>query len=115
MIAQVQAGRRGPRGWLPVASIALVIIPGAGGVARLVELAGGPTSLPAKPHVTESPLPLTVHIIAALAFAVLGESEHTNALMQGAGWVINLAIAERANRRRPSRRATPAFGGSAVA
>ena len=212
------------RGWLPVALIALVIIPGAGGVARLVELAGGPTSLPPKPHVTESPLPLIVHIIAALAFAVLGafqfsprlrhrrpgwhrvsgrlvvafgvvvaltalwlnqitpratfaaqllylfrlaagsgvaigivlgvatirrgdiaghrawmtrayalafgaathvftigigqailgESELTNALMQGTGWVINVAIAERAIRRRPGRRATPALAEVAI-
>jgi uncharacterized membrane protein len=214
--AQTVAGRRRTRGWLPVALIALVIIPGAGGVARLVELSGGPTNLPAKPHVTESPLPLILHIIAALAFAVLGAfqfspglrrrrpgwhrvsgrlvvalglvvaltalwmnqitprptfaaqllylfrlaagsgmaigtilgvtttrqgdiaghrawmtrayalafgaatqvftigigqaifgvSELTNALMQGAGWVINLAIAERAIRRNPGRRPT---------
>ena len=58
--------------WLPFGLIALVVIPGAGGVARLVELSGGPTTLPAKPHVTESPLPLILHIIAALTFAVLG-------------------------------------------
>lgn len=64
--------RRGTRHWLPIVLIALVAIPGAGGVARLIELAGGPTSLPPKPHVTASPLPLTVHIVAALAFAVIG-------------------------------------------
>ncbi len=60
------------QGWLPFGLIALVVIPGAGGVARLVELSGGPTTLPAKPHVTESPLPLILHIVAALTFAVLG-------------------------------------------
>jgi uncharacterized membrane protein len=52
--------------------IALVVVPGFGGVARLVELFGGAATLPEKPHVTESPLPLAVHIIAALVFAVLG-------------------------------------------
>lgn len=40
---------------------------------------------------------------------ILGASELTNALMQGAGWVINLAMAERVIRRRPGRRATPAL------
>lgn len=213
------AVRRRTRSWVPVALIALVVIPGIGGVARLVELFGGPTSLPPKPHVTESPLPLILHIASALVFAVLGAfqfsprlrrrrpgwhrvagrlvvalglvvavtalwlneitprqtaaaqllylfrllagsgmaigtilgvttirrgdvaghrawmtrayalafgaatqvftigfgeaifsaSELTNALMQGAGWVINLAIAERAIRRRPRRRRTPAL------
>jgi len=72
MSAQADAGARRTRAWLPFGLIALVVIPGAGGVARLVELAGGPTTLPAKPHVTESPLPLTLHIVAALTFAVLG-------------------------------------------
>ena len=39
--------------------------------------------------------------------AIFGDSELTNALMQGAGWAINLTIAERAIRR-PARRSTPA-------
>jgi hypothetical protein len=47
---------RRTRGWLPFGLIALVVIPAAGGVARLVEVFGGPVTLPAKPHVTESPL-----------------------------------------------------------
>jgi uncharacterized membrane protein len=70
--ARTGAGTRPTGGWLPFVLIALVVIPGAGGVARLVELSGGPTTLPAKPHVTESPLPLIIHIVAALTFAVLG-------------------------------------------
>lgn len=72
MSAQVGGTVRRTRAWLPVGLIALVVIPGVGGVARLIELAGGPTTLPGKPHVTESPLPLILHIIAALTFAVLG-------------------------------------------
>ena len=39
--------------------------------------------------------------------AIFGDSELTNALMQAAGWVINLAIAERAIRQR-GRRSAPA-------
>jgi len=49
-----------------------VLIPAFGGVARLVELGGGPSNLPPKPHVTNSPLPLILHIVAAIAYAVLG-------------------------------------------
>ena len=39
--------------------------------------------------------------------SIFGDTELTNALMQGAGWVIYLAIAERAIRR-PERRSAPA-------
>lgn len=67
----VTGGRR-KTGWVPMALVALIMIPAIGGVARLVELSGGPQNLPAKPHVTAAPLPLILHIIAALAYAVLG-------------------------------------------
>jgi uncharacterized membrane protein len=70
--ARAGTGTRRTSGWLPFGLIALVVIPGFGGVARLVELFGGAATLPAKPHVTESPLPLAIHIIAALIFAGLG-------------------------------------------
>jgi hypothetical protein len=39
MSAQTGAGARRTRAWLPSGLIALVVIPGAGGVARLVERA----------------------------------------------------------------------------
>jgi hypothetical protein len=39
--------------------------------------------------------------------AIFGDTELINALMQGAGWVINLAIAERAVRR-PAPQSAPA-------
>jgi len=87
MSAPASGGARRTHAWLPVGLIALVVIPGAGGVARLVELAGGPTTLPAKPHVTESPLPLILHIIAALTFAVLGAFQFSPRLRSGKpGW-----------------------------
>mgnify|MGYP000849100597 CR=1 FL=1 len=52
--------------------LALVVIPALGGAARLVELAGGPTTLPPKPQVTEAPVALIVHIVSGVAFAVVG-------------------------------------------
>lgn len=61
---------------MSAALIASVVIPSVAGVTRLVELAGGPKSLPPKPHVTDSPLPLIVHIVAAVAYAVLGAFQY---------------------------------------
>jgi len=59
-------------GWVPVALIALIAIPVVAGTLRLVELAGGPQGIPADPRFTASPVPLVVHIVAAVLYAVLG-------------------------------------------
>lgn len=59
-------------GWVPFALLALVVIPAIAGTLRLVELAGGPQSLPANPRISASPLPVVVHIVCALTYAVLG-------------------------------------------
>ena len=40
--------------------------------------------------------------------AIVGKGDTSNALFAGAGWVINLAVAEWAIRRRPARRVVPA-------
>jgi uncharacterized membrane protein YozB (DUF420 family) len=42
--------------------------------------------------------------------AIFGKTELSVALLNGAGWVINLAVAELAIRRRPRRQATPTAG-----
>jgi uncharacterized membrane protein len=57
---------------VPYALIALVVVPGIAGSLRLVELAGGPHVLPANPRLSASPAPVIVHIICAIAYAVLG-------------------------------------------
>ena len=44
-----------PTGWVPVALVALVVIPAVAGSLRLVELAGGPLLMPANPRITASP------------------------------------------------------------
>src|SRR3954452_18421555 len=75
-----QAATRSPRlarsgrstGWVPFALIALVLLPAVFGSLRLVELAGGPQLMPADPRFTSSPLPLVVHVVSALGYAVLG-------------------------------------------
>ncbi len=61
-----------PTGWVPFALVALVAIPAVAGSLRLVELAGGPLLLPANPRMTASPLPVFVHVLSAVPYAVLG-------------------------------------------
>jgi len=59
-------------GWVPFALLALLVIPAIAGPLRLVELAGGPQFLPANPRLIESPAPVAVHIVSAIAYAILG-------------------------------------------
>lgn len=59
-------------GWVPFALIALVLTPAAAGALRLIELAGGPLLIPEKTRMTASPVPVVVHIVSAIPYAVLG-------------------------------------------
>ena len=59
-------------GWVPVALVALALIPAIAGSLRLVELFGGPLLLPANSRMTASPVPVVVHIVSAVAYATLG-------------------------------------------
>jgi uncharacterized membrane protein len=58
--------------WVPAALVGLSLIPVLGGTARFIELAGGAELLPADPRFAASPLPLAVHIVAAIGYAILG-------------------------------------------
>jgi uncharacterized membrane protein len=57
---------------VPLALISLVLLPAFFGTLRLVELAGGPRLMPDDPRITASPLPLVLHIVSAISYAVLG-------------------------------------------
>jgi uncharacterized membrane protein len=57
---------------VPFALVAVVVFPALAGSLRLLELAGGPSVMPANPRMTASPLPVVVHIICAVPYAVLG-------------------------------------------
>jgi uncharacterized membrane protein len=59
-------------GWVPFALVALVVIPAISGSLRFVELAGGNQLLPPNPRITASPVPVVVHIVCAVAYAILG-------------------------------------------
>jgi uncharacterized membrane protein len=67
-------------GWAPFALIAIVVVPAIAGSLRLVELAGGPHLLPANPRITASPLPVIVHIVCAVTYAVLGAFQFSSGL-----------------------------------
>jgi uncharacterized membrane protein len=58
--------------WVPPALLALALIPVAGGTGRLIEVLGGPEVLPTDARFTASPIPLIVHIVAAVVYAVFG-------------------------------------------
>ncbi len=76
--APARAGRS--PGWVPFALVALVVIPAAAGTLRLVGLAGGPLLLPADPRMTASPLPVLVHVLSAVPYAVLGAFQFSSRL-----------------------------------
>ncbi|MCW2581087.1 MAG: putative rane protein [Blastococcus sp.] len=71
--------------WLvPVALIALSVVPIIAGSLRLVELSGGAAILPAKPT---SPLPLVLHIASASIYSVLGAFQFSAGLRRRRpGW-----------------------------
>ena len=60
------------RRWVPFALLALSVIPVFGGTARLIELMGGPELIPTDSRFAASPVPLVVHIIGAIGYALLG-------------------------------------------
>jgi uncharacterized membrane protein len=61
------------RSWpVPVALAALSAIPVTAGTLRLVQLAGGPSALPADPRFTGLPLALVLHLVGSATYALLG-------------------------------------------
>jgi uncharacterized membrane protein len=59
--------------WLiPSALIALSLVPALAGTARLAQLAGGADITPENARFFEAPLPVVLHIPAAIVFAILG-------------------------------------------
>jgi uncharacterized membrane protein len=61
------------RSWpVPAALIALVTVPVIAGSLRLVQLSGGGTTMPPNPRYDASPVPVVVHIVSAIVFALVG-------------------------------------------
>jgi uncharacterized membrane protein len=61
------------RSWpVPAALIALVVIPVIAGVLRLIQLSGEAATMPPNPRYDASPVPVVVHIVSAIVFALVG-------------------------------------------
>src|SRR3954452_22624118 len=57
---------------LPTALVALATIPVIAGSLRLIDLSTGSTVMPLNPRFSASPLPVVIHIVSAMVFALLG-------------------------------------------
>ena len=57
---------------VPVALVALAIVPVVAGSLRLIELFGGAAVMPPNARFDASPVPVVIHIVTAIVFAVLG-------------------------------------------
>lgn len=76
--------RRSP--WLaPVGLIALSLFPILGGFVRLTELTGGAAVTPLNERFFETPLAVTLHIVSATAYSLLGALQFAPAL-RGSRW-----------------------------
>lgn len=69
--------------WLvPAGLILLSIIPLAGGVFRLTQMAGGAAITPANARFFTSPLPVVLHMVSVSFYAILGAFQFVPALRQ---------------------------------
>ena len=57
---------------VPIALVALAIVPVVAGSLRLIELFGGAAVMPPNARFDASPVPVVTHIVTAIVFAVLG-------------------------------------------
>ena len=59
--------------WLiPAALIALSLVPSVAGIARLAQLARGAEITPENARFFDSPLPVTLHVLAVIAYSIVG-------------------------------------------
>jgi uncharacterized membrane protein len=73
--------------WLVIGLILLSAIPLAGGTFRLNQLASGAEITPENARFFASPLPVVLHIVGAIVYALLGAFQFVSRLWQrGVGW-----------------------------
>jgi len=72
---------------VPASLVALAVIPVLGAAGRLVEVLGGPEVLPTDARFASSPIPLIVHIVAAVLYVLLGALQFSAGLRRRRpGW-----------------------------
>lgn len=72
MSTRVAAGRTSSGRWVPIPLVALVLIPAVAGSLRLIEVAGGPQTIPSNPRLVGSAVPLVIHILSAILYGIVG-------------------------------------------
>jgi uncharacterized membrane protein len=89
--------------WVPAGLLALAVIPVAIGTIRVVELLGGPELIPTDLRFAQAPVPVVVHVVAAIGYALLGAFQFSAGIRRSRlGWhrragrvlvVLGLAVA----------------------
>ncbi|MEV5412923.1 DUF2306 domain-containing protein [Thermopolyspora sp. NPDC052614] len=67
---------------MPAALVALTIIPLIAGSLRVLEVVGGPHTLPANPRIDASPVPLVLHVVAAAGYVIAGAFQFPSRIRQ---------------------------------
>lgn len=73
--------------WVPVGLLALSAIPVLAGTARLVEVLGGAQLIPRGPRFAASPVPVVIHVVSVIGYALLGAFQFSAGLRRRLpGW-----------------------------
>jgi hypothetical protein len=73
--------------WVPFALVVLSLVPALSGSLRLAGLAGGPSLMPVDSRIDASPLPVIVHIVSVIPYALLGAFQFSSRLRRRhSGW-----------------------------
>ena len=67
---------------VPIALVALAIVPVVAGSVRLIELFGGAAVMPPNARFDASPVPVVTHIVSAIVFAVVGAFQFSTRIRQ---------------------------------
>lgn len=72
---------------VPIALLALATVPVIAGSLRLVELSGGAATMPSNARFEATPLPVVIHIVSAIVFALVGAFQFSRRLRRRhRGW-----------------------------
>ena len=87
--------RRGSDWLVPAMLVLLALIPSLAGVVRLAELTGGASVAPDNARFVAMPVPIVLHVLAALPFGIVGAFQFSPGLRRrssfwhrSAGWVL---------------------------
>lgn len=75
------------REWLiPAGLVVLALVPALAGTARVAELAGDPVVMPANARFVATPIPVVLHILAAITYSLLGAFQFAPGFRRSHRW-----------------------------